>query len=141
MNPLHLPLLAQAFLTFAVWLALVFYRVYVLQVRGIDPQSLADEATNQQVYRSGIHLSDNFENLFEVPVLFFAGILASIQTGLTDERQLKLAWGFVALRLGHSIIHLSINHITTRFVLYLFSSLCCLALWVRLGVQLLGHSA
>lgn len=81
----------QLFLTFLVWLAPVFYGVFVIQVRGIDPQVLADEAKNQEIYRSGVHLSDHFENLFEVPVLFFAGIPASMQAGLNDERQVLLA--------------------------------------------------
>jgi hypothetical protein len=137
MNPLFLPLLGQVFLTFLVWFALVFYRVYVIQVRGIHPQVLADEAKNQEIYRSGVHLSDHFENLFEVPVLFFAAILASMQAGLIDERQVLLAWAFVALRAGQSVTHLTVNHITTRFAFYLLSSLCCFGLWIRLALQAL----
>lgn len=135
MNPLHGPFFAQALLTFLVWLALVVYRVTVIKLKRIDPQVLADEAKNQEIYRAGIHLSDNFENLFEVPVLFFAGILASIQTGFSDEMQVLLAWTFVVLRLGHSLVHVTFNHITTRFSLYLTSTLCCLGIWIRLAMH------
>jgi hypothetical protein len=81
MNSLYGPLLCQGLLTFVVWFALVFYRVYVLQTKGINPQVLANEAKNQEVYRSGVHLSDHFKNLFEVPVLFFTGILPPPSNG------------------------------------------------------------
>ncbi|NDG85043.1 MAG: hypothetical protein EBX52_08410 [Proteobacteria bacterium] len=135
MNPLHGPLFAQALLTFLVWFALVVYRVTVIKLKRIDPQVLADEAKNQEIYRAGVHLSDNFENLFEVPVLFFAGILVSIQTGFSDEKQLLLAWTFVALRSGHTLVHVTFNHITTRFSLYLISTLCCLGIWIRLAMH------
>ena len=137
MNNLYLPLIGQALLTFLVWGFLVFYRVYVLQVRGLDPQVVADEAKNQEIYKSGVHISDNFENLFEVPVLFFAGVLTSIQMGLSDEKQVLLAWMFVGLRVLHSLVHLTINKIALRFALYLISTLCCLGFWVRIALQVM----
>jgi hypothetical protein len=136
MNSLYIPLLGQVLLTLLVWFALVLYRVYVLQVRKIAPQVVADEAKNQEIYKSGRHLSDNFENLFEVPVLFYVGILASIQLGVTDQTQVYLAWGFVGLRWAHSLVHLSINHISTRFGCYALSTLFCLAIWVRIASHL-----
>jgi hypothetical protein len=138
MSPLYFPLLGQALLTFLVWFTLVFYRAYTIKRKGIDPQVLVDEAKNQEIYRSGVHLSDHFENLFEMPVLFFAGLMSSIQLGLSDEKQLYLAWGFVALRVGHTITHLTINHISTRFGFYVTSSLCCLGIWLRMGMHLMG---
>ena len=59
--------------------------------------------------------SDNFRNLFEVPVLFYAlcGFLAITQ--LTTLLLLACAWGYVVLRAAHSYIHLTSNKVMRRF--------------------------
>ena len=81
--------------------------------------------------------SDNFKNLFEVPVLFYAlcAVLASAQ----DVSPLFVvgAWVYVALRCIHSFIHLTYNRVTHRFAVYALSTVILLMLWAALGVQVL----
>lgn len=78
----------------------------------------------------------NFSNLFEVPVLFYVLCLASYVTHGASQCILVLAWIFVALRIVHSLIHVTYNRIIHRFSVYALSSFVLLAMWVVFAVQL-----
>jgi hypothetical protein len=78
--------------------------------------------------------SDNFRNLFELPVLFYAGVLVAAQLGIADDPvTVGLAWAFVLLRAVHSAVQCSFNHVMTRFVAYLLATLVLAALWARIA--------
>jgi hypothetical protein len=49
---------------------------------------------------------------------------------------MTLAWSYVVLRIGHSLVHLTINKVPPRFFLFFISNLVLLAMWVRLGLLL-----
>jgi hypothetical protein len=73
----------------------------------------------------------NFMNLLEMPVLFYVGCLACYVTHRVGTGALVLAWVYVALRIGHSVIHLGPNRILPRLALFAASNFVLLALWVR----------
>ncbi len=75
------------------------------------------------------YASENFRNLFEVPVLFYALVLMVFHLGMVDIWFLGLAWGFAGFRVLHSVIHCSYNHVPHRFAAY---GIACLALWIML---------
>src|SRR5262245_21923557 len=56
----------------------------------------------------------NLMNLLEMPVLFYVACLSLYVTQLVNERQMLLAWAFVGLRAGHSLVHLTFNHVLVR---------------------------
>ena len=99
-NPLLLPLLAMVGLTLLVWIRLYVVRVREMKRSRIDPQRLAGSADKGLL--KDTRASDNFINLFEVPVLFYVLVLASVAAGVQDPLLLALAWAFVALRVVHS---------------------------------------
>lgn len=133
-----LPACAQALLTLAVWLWMYYTRLTTLAKSGADPQELADEKRREELIGSVANPSDNFENLFEVPVLFFAAVIIVFITGLTDSTYIVLAWSFVAFRILHSIVHCTYNRIVHRFAAYLISSLAVWAIWIRLTLALMS---
>ena len=53
----------------------------------------------------------NYMNLLEVPVLFYVACLLLYVTDGTSTALVALAWAYVALRVLHSLIHLSYNHV------------------------------
>lgn len=136
MNPILYPMLAQVFLTFIVWACLLVYRVRTIIKKRVHPQVVANELKAQEIYKTGINLSDNFENLFELPVLFYVGALTIAHLGILDTTNQYLAWAFVALRAAHSLVHSTWNIIRIRFVLFLASSLCLWVLWFRIACQI-----
>jgi hypothetical protein len=79
----------------------------------------------------------NFSNLFEMPVLFYALCIALYVTRDATEVLWVLAWIYVALRVGHSLIHVSYNKIMHRFACYAISNLILLAMWILFAVRVL----
>jgi hypothetical protein len=75
----------------------------------------------------------NFMNLLEVPVLFYVAGFMAFLTGHVDGLVMGLAWTYVALRLGHSVVHLSYNNVPHRLVLFAASNgVVAVMLWVLL---------
>ena len=72
----------------------------------------------------------NLVNLFEMPVLFYVVCLALYVTKQADSAAVWLAWLFVALRVGHSLVHITYNRVTHRLLVFAFSNFTLLALWL-----------
>lgn len=129
------PLLGQVTLTLIVWLFLLKTRVGNIRRMRVNPQILANEEKARTVLRDDIHLSDNFENLFELPVLFYVAVLLIYLLQKTDVPYLVAAWGFVGFRAIHSWIHCTYNRIMHRFYMYLISSFILWGIWIRLSLS------
>lgn len=75
--------------------------------------------------------ADNYNHLMEQPTLFYAVALALAVLGDASSASLALAWGYVAMRVVHSLVQTLVNHIPTRFALFFVSSLLLFALAIR----------
>ncbi len=127
------PLLAMVALTFAVWLRLFLRRVGEMRRRRINIERLAS-STDLANLLEDRRASDNFRNLFELPVLFYAATLAAFATNAVDLALVALAWAFVVFRVAHSLVHCTYNRVMHRFLVYFVAGLALLAMWVRLAV-------
>ena len=130
------PTIALVLLTAIVWVCLYVERIRELRQRHIGPQSLATSALAAQTLQR-VQASDNFRNLFEVPVLFY--VLCAVLTLAQHVSPFFVvgAWLYVALRYIHSFIHLTYNRVTHRFAVYALSTVILFILWGVLGVQVL----
>jgi len=74
--------------------------------------------------------SHNYTHLHEQPTLFYATvvIIALMGAGKID---VMLAWGYVGLRIAHSLWQSLVNSIPVRFALFNLSTACLLVLAVR----------
>ena len=135
-----LPVIALVLLTAIVWVRLYVERIRELRRRGIDPQSLATAASAAQTLQS-VQAADNFRNLFEVPVLFYALCAVLAFTQSVSPLFVMGAWLYVALRYIHSFIHLTYNRVIHRFTVYVLSTVILFVLWGVLGVQVLLRGA
>lgn len=77
----------------------------------------------------------NFNNQFEVPVLFYVICTLYISLNIDSIVAIILAWVFVVLRYVHSYIHLTYNHILHRMTMFWLAFLCVIAMWVNLLIQ------
>ena len=136
-NPLFCPMVAMAALTFLVWLRMFQTRVGEMKRRRIHPQSVAQSAQMAQMVEDS-RAADNFRNLFELPVLFYAAMLLSLQAGIDSVAMQALAWAFVALRFLHSYIHCTYNRVMDRFKAYVLSGFVLWAIWGLLVWNWLG---
>ena len=78
----------------------------------------------------------NFMNLLELPVLFYLACLTLYVTKTVDTAALWLAWGYVVLRVGHSLVHLTYNNVLHRLGVYAASVAVLLVIWIRLLLAL-----
>ena len=130
------PLFIQVLLTFIVWVAMYQSRLSEIARRDLDPQKLATRREGRDQLRDSVAIADNLQNQFEMPVLFYAGILLALIMIQNDPALVALAWLFVALRAGHALIHCTYNRVVHRFAVYAGSCFALWAFWGRLGWNL-----
>jgi hypothetical protein len=131
------PLVGMVALTAIVWVKLYVDRLGEMRRKHIDPQSLASAAFKAEVLQK-VGAADNFRNLFEVPVLFYALCLAVSVTGTATPGLVRAGWAFVLLRALHSLIHVTYNRVVHRFAAYAASTLLLLGMWVAFALRLAG---
>ncbi len=131
------PVFALVTLTFVVWITLYVRRVHFMQKNRVNPQRVSTRAKAVAELQSVAGPSDNLQNLFEVPVLFYVLVLLLYVTKRVDDVYLIGAWVFVVLRYLHSFIHCSYNRVMHRFLVYLASSFIIWFMWARLALQVL----
>lgn len=66
--------------------------------------------------------ADNYNHLMEQPTLFYAVILMLCILDQTSELAIIAAWGYVGLRVLHSVFQAMFNIIEVRFVLFILSN-------------------
>jgi len=132
-KPLLYPLLAQVLLTFLVLVRMYATRIPEFIQRDIDPERVKTRRDQGVLLVDSTHSADNFSNLFEMPVLFYAAILLALTLMLSDPVLVALAWLYVALRYVHSFIHTTYNSVWHRFYAFIASAGVLLIIWARLG--------
>ena len=129
------PMVAQVGLVAIVWVSLYRARLTEMKVRRIRPDAVATSRMAATALEN-VAAADNFRNLFELPVLFFAACLALAVTGLGSPLLVGFAWAYVALRAVHSFIHITYNRVVHRFFAYTASTLCLYVMWILFAVNL-----
>ncbi len=125
---LALPMLGMMILTLLVWLHMFVQRVSFAQGNKIDIEQFKTPADVQALVPANASgASNNFKNLFELPVIFYAVCLYLTVTLQVDSVYTNCAWVFLGLRVLHSLIHCSYNKVAHRFGVYILSAI---ALWV-----------
>ena len=77
------------------------------------------------------YIADNHNHLFEQPTLFYAIVIYIYLVKNADDLHIQLAWGYVILRVLHSVIHLNTNNVSWRAVIFIMSVFCLLAMITR----------
>jgi hypothetical protein len=128
------PLFAMVALTFAVAFWMGGLRFAAVRRREVSMRYFRLNAG--EIPDRPAQAANNFRNLLEIPVLFYALAALLLATGSADSVQVTLAWIFVASRYLHSAIHLSYNHVPHRFLAFLAGVLVLLVMWVRFALQM-----
>ena len=126
-NAIFWPLVAQVLLVAVVGARMYARRVGEVRARQINPQKLATSRGAEIL--QDVAAADNFRNLFEAPVLFFAVCCALAITDSVTPPQLALAWTYVVLRAAHSTIHLTYNRVMHRLAVFIASMAVVFAMW------------
>jgi hypothetical protein len=132
--------LALVLLTTAVGALMLFTRVQEMRRKRIHPQA-ASTSVKMASKLENIQPADNFRNLFEVPVLFYALASFALATGNVPSWLAIGAWLYVLLRVLHSIIHCTYNRVYHRLAVFIASFGLLVAMWVSFFISLATKSA
>lgn len=81
-------------------------------------------------------IANNYQNQFEVPVLYYAVLALLLATGLADAVTATLSWSFVISRAVHSFVHLGGNVIIPRFWAFVIGFIIVMLMWAWFGLRL-----
>jgi len=84
-----------------------------------------------------IATSRNFDNQFQMPMLYLFSVLFTLQLGLADIAYVALGAAYVLLRVLHTAVHIGSNTVRLRFNVFLLSCAVLWAIWLRLLWQVL----
>ena len=126
------PVFALVAWTFCILLLLGFRRVKAGFEGRVSPREYA-LGESGKVPPSILLPNRNYMNLLELPLLFYVGMLLALVTGAGTALLVSLAWAYVALRVVHSLIHVTYNHVLHRFLAFAASNFVLLVMWVLLG--------
>jgi hypothetical protein len=131
--------LAMVVLVAVVGVAMLFTRVQEMLQKRIHPQQIATSSKMAARFEN-VQVSDNFRNLFEAPVLFYALAAIALATGYVPDWLVACAWIYFALRLLHSLIHCTYNKVYHRLAVFLASFVLLIGMWVAFFVALASRS-
>lgn len=129
-----LPVFVQVLLTSVVMILMGRRRIRAAKNKEISIAAFKTmnlTGANEQV----IATSRNFDNQFQMPMLYLFSVLFTLQLGLADTAYVVLGAAFVFLRVAHTFIHIGTNNVRLRFNVFLLGCAVLWALWLRIMWQ------
>jgi len=78
----------------------------------------------------------HWDNLFELPTLFYAACITAFVLGAVSVWTLVFAWGFAAARVLQSVVHMTSNAPTVRGIGFSLAFVFAIALWVNVAIRI-----
>lgn len=122
------PILALIIWTLIIWAWMYAKRIPAMQKAKIDPQDALHPGSLAGLPVEARVLADNYNHLHEQPTIFYALAFYSHLAGNDGAIAVMLAWGYVALRVVHSLAQIIIRKVVIRFACFLVSTLFLIAL-------------
>jgi hypothetical protein len=132
---LLLAALAMVVLTFAVGLRMLYSRVQEMRQKRLHPQKAATSKT-MAANLENVQAADNFCNLFETPVLFYALVACAVAAAYAPPWLVIGAWCYFGLRVVHTIIHCTYNNVMHRLAAFAIGFGLLLCLWIAFVLTL-----
>lgn len=128
------PVFALVALVACVWLLMVVVR-NLATFRGLSsPQYYL--TYNSDVPPEWIERpARTFNNLMQIPTLFYLVCTLMLITRTLDRAQLAYAWVFVAVRALHAVVYIGWNSLPYRFATWIMGCITLWVLWTRFALQ------
>lgn len=125
------PVMALVAWSLVIWVWMYVQRIPAMQRAGIKPQDARFPGSLDGLPAMARQAADNYNHLMEQPTIFYAAALAIQVAGHADDVGVKLAWTYVAARMLHSLVQVSINLVALRFLLFVVSTgvLAAMVVW------------
>jgi len=131
-SPILQPVAVLVLWSMVMWAWLYATRIPAMQKAkvALDP-SLTTAELSARLPPQVRWKADNYNHLMEQPTLFYATALTLAVVGQGDGLNAMLAWGYVGLRILHSLVQATTNVIMLRWAVFMLASLTLLALAVH----------
>ena len=138
-SPILVPVVALVAWSLIVMLWMVVTRMPAMKKAGISLNGLVggrganlDGVVPDEVQWK----SHNYNHLMEQPTLFYAIALTIALMGMGSGINYWLAWGYVGLRVIHSLVQATVNIVMYRFALFFLASLCLIGLTTHAALRI-----
>ena len=128
------PVLVLIIWTLFIWCWMYATRIPAMQKAKVNPQDAARPGAGdwREKIPASVHWkADNYNHLHEQPTIFYALMLFVAVTDGADQTALYLGWAYVGLRIVHSLIQVTVNHVMARFAVFSLSSIVLIVLAVK----------
>lgn len=123
-----LPALALVTLTLCVWVLLVTIRPRAMIRANVPWQAARYIADLPELPGRARDVADNYNHLLEQPTIFYALVFFTFLIGNTEPVNMVLEWGYVVLRILHSVVQIWRNWVPLRFWTFLWSTVSLIGL-------------
>lgn len=128
------PVFVVGLLTLAMTIWMFVTRVPAMHRLKIDPQASQDSSKLLELLPKEVtRVSNNYNNLFEQPTLFYAVAISIAVLGHVDSLHLICAWAFAGLRVAHSLVQATFDRVVVRFSFFILS-------WVALATMIIRET-
>lgn len=117
-------------LNFLIMYLLLILRVKAVRSRKVSPRYFKLNKGGE-LPDSVVAVSQNFNNLLELPVLFYTVCIVAIILNQSIDYFVMHAWVYVFLRYIHSYIHVTYNNIIHRLAVFSISCFVLISMWVK----------
>jgi len=124
------PVIGMIVLTFSIAVRLFYLRIDAVK-KGLNPSYfLLNRGAKPPEYL--VKVEQHYQNLFELPMLFYIAVILIFVLQYVDVVFLVLAWSFFLIRIAHAWIHTTQNHLVYRRNAFLMGGVILLCIWIRL---------
>jgi hypothetical protein len=131
------PVIALILWTMIIWLWMYVTRLPAMSKakidvanltggKGTDLDNILPEKTQWK--------SHNYNHLLGEPTLFYVVCIVLALIGNGSGLNLIIAWIYVGLRVLHSLIQVTVNKVKYRFLVFVLSSFCIIALTIHAAI-------
>jgi len=131
MTSILTPVLALVCLSLLVWVWMYATRIPAMGKAGIQPQAAMHPGSLDTLPSSVRRVADNYNHLMEQPTIFYALVFYVFLVGIVDPLFMWLAWGYVGLRVLHTLIQCTANVVNLRFLVFALSTFVLMVMAAR----------
>ena len=135
------PMAVLAAWTMFMWLWMYATRIPAMGAAKVDADALVKQGgqTLDDILPANVQWkAHNYNHLHEAPTVFYAVALTLALLDAGAGLNAQIAWFYVGMRVVHSLVQATVNHQTSRFLLFLLSTVALMALIVRAAMIVFG---
>ena len=130
-----LPVFALVALLFFLLMKMALTRVGSIKA---GETKLKEVALGQDAWPAPIQQTSNaYANNLQLPILFYALVAFAMLTKKDDLIFVIMSWLFVASRYAHAFVHVTSNHVPTRFNMFALGVFILGLMWTIFAVRVL----